>query len=102
MKGQQYFSGWDEEGVGRCFGNELSAGLVCEILSFYRREDGAGGVWLGRLWCISAGTIAQRERRWVGRGEESELYAWGVLETCVNAVEGRKGRGWYTSIVGVS
>ena len=40
--------------------------------------------------------------RWVGRGKESELCAWSVLETCVNAVEGGKGRGWYTSIVGVS
>lgn len=40
--------------------------------------------------------------RWVGRGEESELYAWGVLEKCINAVNGGKGRGWYTSIVGFS
>ena len=77
------------------------------ILSFYRREDGADGVWLGWLWCISAGTMAWRQGswgdgsgwRWVGRGEESELYAWGVLEKCINAVEGRKGCGWYTSIV---
>jgi len=40
--------------------------------------------------------------RWVGRGERSELYAWVVLEKCINAVEGRKWCGWYTSIVGVS
>jgi hypothetical protein len=57
---------------------------------------------LGWLWCISAGTIAQRERRWVGRGEESELYAWGALEKCTNVVESGKGRGLYTSVVGIS
>ena len=38
---------WDEEGVWRCYGNRLAAGLVCEFCFFNKREDRAGGVWLG-------------------------------------------------------
>ena len=82
---------------------------MCEyFLVFFIEEKMERAVfgWDG----ILAGTMAWRQGswgngggwRWVGRGEESELYAWGALEICINAVEGRKGSGWYTSIVGVS